>query len=198
MNQQEAEAVWCRDGLKGALEPGQTSGSGGTSRTLVLDDGRRVIVSAGLLSAREAGGYDLPLGRAEIDRLVAAPGEVVVPLTEERAKVARRLVETGRVRVSKTVSERSEVVDLPLTREQVDVERVAVNRIIEGPVEARRDGDTLIIPVVEEVLVVEKRLMLREEVRVTTRTTETRDPQTVTLRREEAVVERSGPEGTSG
>lgn len=191
MSLPEAEAVRCRDGLKGVLEP---AGQGGKSRVVLLDDGRRVVVSSELLTAREAGGYDLPLGRDEIDTLAGASGRVVVPVTEERAEVAKRRVETGRVRVLKTVSERSEVVDLPLAREQVDVERVAVNRVVDGPVPTRREGDTLIVPVLEEVLVVEKRLMLREEVRITTRVTETRDPQEVDLRREEVVVERSGPD----
>jgi stress response protein YsnF len=42
----------------------------------------------------------------------------------------------------------------------------------------------------EEVLVVEKRLMLKEEVRVTKSRHEVRDPKEVTLRSEEAVIER--------
>ena len=96
------------------------------------------------------------------------------------------------------MTERTEVVDLPLTREEVSVERVAVNRVVDGPVETRREGDTWIVPVLEEVLVVEKRLMLREEVRITTRRTEVAEPQTVTLRREEAVVERARPGGITG
>ncbi|MDB5301088.1 MAG: hypothetical protein JWO87_2751, partial [Phycisphaerales bacterium] len=59
--------------------------------------------------------------------------------------------------------------------------------------EVRREGDTLIVPLVEEVLVVEKRLVLREEVRVTTRRSQTHQPQRVTLRSEEAEIERIAP-----
>ncbi len=54
----------------------------------------------------------------------------------------------------------------PLFREDCDVQRVEVKRIIDKPVEIRQDGDTLIIPLMEEVLVVERRLMLREELHI--------------------------------
>jgi uncharacterized protein (TIGR02271 family) len=83
-----------------------------------------------------------------------------------------------------------EVVDEPLLREEVEVERVSVNRVVEEPSGIRYEGDRTIIPLYEEVLVVEKRLMLTEELHVTKRQVETRDPQRVSLRREEAVVER--------
>ncbi|MGI8743084.1 MAG: DUF2382 domain-containing protein [Bryobacteraceae bacterium] len=54
----------------------------------------------------------------------------------------------------------------PLFREDCDVERVPVKRMLDQPVEIRQEGDTLIIPLMEEVLVVEKRLMLREELHI--------------------------------
>lgn len=54
----------------------------------------------------------------------------------------------------------------PLFREDCDVQRVEVKRIIDKPAEIRQEGDTLIIPLMEEVLVVEKRLMLREELHI--------------------------------
>lgn len=56
------------------------------------------------------------------------------------------------------MQERQEVVDLPLLRETAQVVRVAINRQVDGPVPIRHDGDTMIIPVLfQEVLVVEKR-----------------------------------------
>ena len=114
----------------------------------------------------------------------------VLPVIVEELDVRKRFVETGRVRVTKTVDEREEVVDEPLRREEVDVERVAVNRLVDGPVELRQEGDTLVIPLLEEVLVVEKRLMLREELRVTRRAVEEHRPRRVVLRSERATVER--------
>lgn len=57
----------------------------------------------------------------------------------------------------------------PLFAEDVDVQRVAINQVVESVPDTRIEGDTTIIPVVEEILVVEKRLVLREEVRITKR-----------------------------
>ena len=78
-----------------------------------------------------------------------------------------------------------------MTRETVEVDRVAVGRYVDGPEAPRQEGDTLVVPVFEEVLVVEKRLVLKEEIRITRRrVSETAAPQRVTLRSEEIVVER--------
>ena len=59
-------------------------------------------------------------------------------------------------------------------------------------VEMRQEGDVLVIPVLEEVIVLQKRLMLKEEIRITKRSQQTIEPQVVTLRREEIVVEQLG------
>ena len=123
-----------------------------------------------------------------------ATARAVVPVVEEELTVGKREVETGRVRVTKLVHEEQRVVDQPVATEEVVVERVPVNRVVQGPVEVRHEGDTTIIPLLEEVLVVEKRLMLREEVRITKRRTETRRPQNVTLRKEDVKVERVQPD----
>ncbi len=113
-----------------------------------------------------------------------------IPVVKEELDIKKRQVETGRVRVRKVVREYEAVIDEPLEDTQVEVERVAVNTYVEEPAPARREGDTTIIPIHEEVTVVEKRLVLKEEIHIT-RTHTTRDePKTVTLRREEAVIER--------
>ena len=114
-----------------------------------------------------------------------------IPLVEEKLSVGIREVETGRVRIRTLVDEHVELARADLSRETVEVERVPVGREIDALPPVREEGDTLIVPVVEEVLVVEKRLWLREEVRLTrTRTVEPFEAP-VTLRRTEAVVERS-------
>ena len=68
---------------------------------------------------------------------------------------------------------------------------MAVERFVDAPPPVRREGDTTIVSVVEEVLLVERRLMVREEIRLTTRRSETHDPRTVSLRREVVHVERT-------
>ena len=119
-----------------------------------------------------------------------AAEEVVVPVIQEELQIQKQPVETGRVRVTKRVHERDELVDVPIVREEVEIERIPSGRLLDGPVSMRQDGDTLIIPVVEEVLVVEKRLRLKEELHVRKRQRESQVPQRVRLRQEEAVIER--------
>jgi len=120
--------------------------------------------------------------------------ELVIPIVAETLDIQKRVIVTGGVRVIKTVTERDEVADEPLLREEVSVERVSINQIIEGPRGTRQEGDTLIIPLMEEVLVIEKRLMLKEELRVTRTQTQTHQPQRVTLRTEEAVIDQIEPQ----
>ncbi|MCW3096264.1 MAG: hypothetical protein JWL77_1882 [Chthonomonadaceae bacterium] len=124
--------------------------------------------------------------------MVESAGSVqyVVPVLAEDVVVEKRLVEKDRMRFHKTIHEREEIVDEPLTQEIVEVERVPVNRIVERPIPTRQEGDVTIISVTKEVLVVEKRLLCTEEVRITLRRSEVHDPQRVNLRSEEVTVER--------
>jgi len=115
--------------------------------------------------------------------------ERVIPLLAEEVEVEKHVRETGRVRVHKTVQQHKEMVDEPLVQETVEIERVPINRVIERPIPTRQEGDTTIISVTKEVLVVEKRLMFTEEVRITRRRSEFHDPQRVDLQSEEIVIE---------
>jgi uncharacterized protein (TIGR02271 family) len=117
----------------------------------------------------------------------------VIPVVEESLAVSKRIVDRGGVRITKLVHEQEELFDELLRQDRVTVERVPVNQPVDHAPAVRRDGDTLIIPVLEEVLVVEKRLILKEEIRVTTQQVSQRQPQSVTVRREEAVIERIEP-----
>ena len=117
-------------------------------------------------------------------------GEEVVPVVEEAAVVRKERVVTETVRLRKRVREDEEVLDVPVRTEAIEVERVPVGRWLDAPAEVRREGDTTVYPVVEEVLVAEKRLRLVEEVRVTRRQETRRVQERVGLRREEVVVER--------
>lgn len=71
--------------------------------------------------------------------------------------------------------------DEPLFQEDVEVERIPMNRFIDGPVETRQEGDLTIVPVVEEVLEVRKRLLLKEEVHIRRRRAEVREPRRVVV-----------------
>jgi uncharacterized protein (TIGR02271 family) len=116
-----------------------------------------------------------------------------IPVTHEELALGKRVVETGKgVRVAKRVSQREEIVDQPLASDEVQVERVSVGRVLDpGPVpQVRYEGETMIVPVLEEVLVVEKRMVLKEELRITSTRREIRRPQRVVLRSDQVSVER--------
>lgn len=121
---------------------------------------------------------------------MADPELTIIPVVEESLVVSKRIVDRGGVRITKLVHEQEELIDELLRHDRVTVERVPVNKPVDHAPTVRRDGDTLVIPVLEEVLVIEKRLMLKEEIRVTTQRVSQRQPQSVTVRREEAVIER--------
>lgn len=110
--------------------------------------------------------------------------------------IRKNPVTTGIVRLTKHVTEREEVVNEPVYSERVEIERVPVNRRLDQPAESRYEGNTLVIPVMEEILVVEKRIMLKEEVPITRLREEQRNSQPVTLRQEEITVERVPPNRT--
>jgi stress response protein YsnF len=111
-------------------------------------------------------------------------------VVEERAVVGKRSRITGAVHVRTSVREEEQLIDRPVTAEELSVERVPVDRWVEAPVEVRQEDDVTIIPIHAEVVVVETRLKLVEEVRVRRRQTTTQAQERVLLRSEEAVVER--------
>ena len=124
---------------------------------------------------------------------------VTVPVVEERAVVRKRKRVTGAVRVRTVVREREEVVDETLAAEAVEVERVPLDRWIDAPVPVRQEGDTTVITLHEEVIVTERRLRATEEVRLTRRRSTRHATERLTLRRQEAVVERlDGADGSGG
>ena len=123
--------------------------------------------------------------------------DVAIPLVEERLVTSKRVVETGRVRVRTIVEEQESQVREQLSKAVVDVERVAVNREVEAAPPIREEGDTTIIPVVQEVLVVTKKLVVTEEIRIRRRQIVEDHAQPVTLRTQRAVVEREESSGES-
>lgn len=119
------------------------------------------------------------------------PDPVLIPLVTEEATVQKRVVETGRVTVRTVVDQWSDHVRADLMREDVEVTRVAVGREITEMPAVREEGDLVIVPIVEEVLVTEKRLVLREEIHLRRRRQVEHVEQPVTLRTMRAVVDRT-------
>ncbi len=120
--------------------------------------------------------------------------EARVPLVEETAHVRKVKKETGHVRIRTHVRTRTERIEASLERHEVDIERVPVDAVIDAPASIRHEGNTTIIPVMEERLVVTKQLVLTEEVHVRPRRSTRPTVQDVTLRSEEADIQRTAPE----
>lgn len=117
-----------------------------------------------------------------------------IALVEETATITTREVTTGRVRVRTETETDETLTRADLAGQEVEVTRVAVNRPIDAVPDIRTEGNVTIFPVVEEVLVIEKRLVLREEIHLTRRPTTETVEVPVTLRRQRAVVEDIDPE----
>lgn len=113
-----------------------------------------------------------------------------IPLVEERLSIEKRQVETDRLQVRISVNEREERVPVELAHDEVEINRVPKNLAVSDLPAVRHEGNTTIIPVVEEVVVVEKRLVLVEEIHVR-RVSATRTEEIpVLVRSEQASVER--------
>jgi uncharacterized protein (TIGR02271 family) len=97
------------------------------------------------------------------------------------------------VRVS--VTEREERVPVTLAHDEVEVERVPKNVAVTELPSVRLEGSTTIIPVVEEVVVMEKRLMLVEEIHVRRKAGSSTEEVAMRLRSEQASIDRSGGAG---
>jgi uncharacterized protein (TIGR02271 family) len=138
-------------------------------------------------------GGDQPHRHNEGDELAThGTGETgrTVELREEELQARKQPVERGRVRIGKDVVEEQQTMDVPVTREEVTVERHPVSRQpSETPI---GQGETIQVPVREEQVSVEKRPVVTEEIEVGKRQVEETQEVSGTVRREEARIERQG------
>ncbi len=126
-----------------------------------------------------------------------APAEALtLPVLREELNVEIRKHITGIVRLEKTIRQIDGVVNERLTSDSVSVERVPINRYLDEPVLVRQEGDTTVFPVMEEILITTKQLVLKEEIRVTRHRQESRYQEIIPLRAEEVFIERLGPDGS--
>jgi len=125
------------------------------------------------------------------DKIKSEKDDSFIPIIEEELQVEKKTVEKGRVIISKTINEESKILDLPSTNEEVRVERIPINKVIEEmPAAVRYEGNTMIIPVLQEITVVEKKILLVEEIHVTKSTFSSTETKEITLRKEEIKIER--------
>lgn len=126
----------------------------------------------------------------------AGNGDDPIPVLEEIATVSKRTVTTGITTVEKQVQSREHQVSEVLRRETASVETVPMGITVDPdhPPVVRTENGVTIIPVLEEILVVEKRLVLKEELHIRHNVDEVLAKQNVTLRSETVVVKHTeGP-----
>ena len=111
-------------------------------------------------------------------------------LAEEQVRIDKREVERGRVVVRTKVDVREEYAETELHQDEVLVERVPIGRFVEVAPETRDEDGVLIVPVLEERVVVTTRLFLKEEVRITKRSRAEIVREPVRLRSERAEIVR--------
>jgi stress response protein YsnF len=127
---------------------------------------------------------------------IGLEAEEILPFVEETATIQKREVVTGKVRIRTVTDTAEKLARANLQSTAVEVTRVPIDQVVDTAPDIRTEGDVTIVPVLEEVLVVTKQLVLKEELdirrRVETETVEV----PVTLRKQRAVVEREAPDGS--
>lgn len=195
-----AMPVISREGIRGVIRPDAwLAGEAEGQIVVTLQDGRDYPISTAALRPRLDGGYWVDLAPEQVREILGHPStsteavadELIIPILQEEATVRIERTAVAKVRLHKTVEHRDVTVGEPTYDEEVTVERRPVNRVVEAPLPVRYEGDTMIIPVMEETLVVQKQYLLKEEIHVTTiRRPAAEEPQTYTLRSEAVTVER--------
>lgn len=165
---------------------------------LYFSNGDVVVVQRTMI-AQHGDEYRFTMPYSRLTRSNIRAGEqIVIPVVQEEAQISKREYKRATVRIQKSTRREKVIIDEPARVERVEVQRVPVNQMVTVPPEVRYEGDTMIIPVVQEVVVVEKRLMLVEEIRVTKTQVTVSQPQEIELSRDQIEVERIDHRPNSG
>jgi uncharacterized protein (TIGR02271 family) len=154
--------------------------------------GTLVTVNAGtrVEEAREClyqSGADL----GSMGRGVTAESSQRLQLREEELRAEKERVQAGEVRVRKDVVTEDRTLEVPVTREEVVIERrpAAEGREAAGQID---EDEEIRIPLMEEEVRVEKTPVVREEVSLKKRQVQDTKQVSDTVRREEARIEETG------
>ncbi len=158
--------------------------------SLRLPSGHELLVPTEAIEVRDDEFY-LPVALEDLGlELTGSPESVVIPVIADELEIIHHTVETERVKVKTTLELHDALIDERLRSDLVEVERVRIDREVGGPQPVRQEGDLTIIPIVEEVLVVQKRFVLKEEVRVRRRRVDLPHQETMKVRRQRVEIVR--------
>ncbi|HEX8220820.1 MAG TPA: YsnF/AvaK domain-containing protein [Chloroflexia bacterium] len=119
---------------------------------------------------------------------------IVVPLVDEYLEVRKEWVQSGEVIVRRSVQTSQQTIPVELLHEEVQVDRLPVNRpLAEGEqTQPWWDGEVMVVPVIEEEIVVSKRLVVREEVRISKRKVSRQEEVSDTIRSQQVHIDTTG------
>jgi uncharacterized protein (TIGR02271 family) len=195
--------VECADGYVGTVGRLEADGAGNLSAMHVeTERGQLVVPEGAIRDVRADGTVVLTCSRAEMSPVagadagepIARPAETL-SLREEQLVAHKTMEQVGEVVVRTEVEEVPGRLEVEALREEVQVEHIPLGQVVSERREPWEEDGVLIVPVYEEQLVVTKRLVLREELRVRRVRTTERQLFEETLRRERAVVDDPGQTG---
>jgi stress response protein YsnF len=122
------------------------------------------------------------------------PNEIAVPLRAEELVISRRKVEGDVVRVATVTREHEHQIDEELRHHRVEITRMPIGRRVDNAPPVREEGDVTIMPVIEEIVVVERQLILKEEIHIRQVHTTEKYRETVVVREQDAMISRGEAE----
>jgi len=164
-----------------------------TELIIVQHRDKQLALPASMFRPSNTTSFSIPFAFSDLIANGGKVGNLHIPLLQEEMSVEKKVVDTGRgLRIKKQVIETPHVVEHPLQRDNLVVKHVPRNHLIdEGEVPATRyEGTTMIIPIIEEVLVMHTRLRLKEEIHITRESQTVIAKETVLLKTGRVQVER--------
>jgi hypothetical protein len=140
--------------------------------TVKLSNGKEITVPSASLEPQQDGSFYLQDGQAH--------------------SAGAQPLEGARGSGADTPGENDASIDGSLFKEEIDVQRVPVNRVLDRPAETRVEDGVTIIPVMEERVKVEKQLILREEIRIVKKRTTVRDQRLISPGKDGGAVSSDG------
>ena len=129
-------------------------------------------------------------GQAEIGAYeVAAEDELRIPVMEEELTATVREQEAGAVRIEKRIVEEDRVLEVPVTDEQIRVERRIVDRPVSASETQAFEEIVIDVPVTTEEVELQKQARVAEEIVVSKEATQRTERVSDTVRREEVYVD---------
>lgn len=134
-------------------------------------------------------------GKATGEDTECTENECRVELAEEYLTPEKHPVLEGEVRIHKEVESVLQHLAVEAEHDEVSVEHQPVNQVVDRRRAPWQEGDTIVVPVYEEQVVVTRRLVLKEKLRIRRVRVTERQHLEEEVRRERPVVEKFGRPG---